>query len=87
MHLGSELHVVVAVDAKDFLHHVARAVHVHAVCRHLEMKDASVGGRLDADFKRGKDCRDEFLGEFFPYEAVAVVKAEVHFGRFHRFRI
>ena len=77
LELCGYLHVVVSVDAQDVFHHVARALHVHAICRHREVEAFGVF-LVYLHLKARHDALDGVGAELLAYQSVAILIVEAH---------
>ena len=47
LELGRYFHIIISIYAQDVLHHVACSLHIHTICRHVDIDALSIlGGDL-----------------------------------------
>ena len=76
-HGAGKFHVVVAVDAEYVFHHIAWALHIHAIGWHQDV-ELLIGLFHYLHFEAREDALDGVLAYVFTYEVVDVVVAEFY---------
>ena len=71
MHGFVKFHVVVAIHAHHVFHHIAGALHIHAVCGHKQLKSLIALG-CDFNFQTLEDTLDCILSELLANECVGI---------------
>ena len=69
--LCRNLNVVVAINAKNVLNHIARTLYIHAVCRHIKLQSLCILVP-NLHFKRRNNALNGFGAKLFAYQTVAV---------------
>ena len=42
LELGGDFHIIISIYAQDVLHHVASSLHIHTICRHLDVESLGI---------------------------------------------